>query len=279
MLPTLQLWELARSHWTRQSCRRQEIFGATALRRTAAAFTPQSRRRVSEKWDHDWFNFTHLTSFVSLSTLLLRCSSRLSLSLSLLVTATTTSLTWTSAVLTGGNAVGVTPTAITFIVTASNAIAISDTISITASQGLWAAADGTSVTCTVNGAATVAAPNGAVTDSVSASPADRIVITHAAAIAEGTVITYVCTGGLGANVATTTPVVTFSAVSTGDTTAITGQVGFTLTGTLGWTSATPSSLQATHVPTNIVFVVTPSQAFASGEDFIFTADAAIWAVR
>ena len=181
---------------------------------------------------------------------------------------TGTSIGWTSAtpdVVTIGSAGATT---ITFLVTPATAYSSANTITLTASAGVWAAASTSAVTCTASQSASLI--SSAVTSTVvSASASDtvynKIVLTLGATIPKDLLTTIVCTGNLRTFVRYEAgTVVTWSGESTLDAVAITGKVGHTALadGTVTWGSATPDTLKAGATPASIALVVTPSETGA-----------------
>jgi len=145
------------------------------------------------------------------------------------VTAITTSLAWGSAIPTapGGLFVGSTPSSIVFTVTPSAPVAIGDTFVFTddSTAGIWASASTSAATCSCRGFAnTVVDITGAAT-SGAAPPINIITITMGAASAGKQELIFTCSGNLAVNVAAA---VTFTASSTSNVGALTGQVGYTV---------------------------------------------------
>merc|ERR1712072_1409085 len=167
------------------------------------------------------------------------------------------SLGWTSATLAGSNAAGQTPSGITFVIVATDALLTSHTVTITASPNIWASVPA----CTWNGNAATEALTGN----------NQVAVTAQAAANAGDPITIVCTGGFNAN-GNSASTVTFSAVSSTSTVSLTGQTGYSTTGRLTWGAATAvSTLVTGHVPSSIVFSIGVSDALVDGDTITITA--------
>ena len=182
---------------------------------------------------------------------------------------TTSSLSWTSAALTGTNPLfaGNTPTGIVFVIGVTDALANTNTITITASSSIF------------TGATAVPTCGTGTTNEISATAATTTELTltvGSATIAAGSAKTVTCTGGMAPSAAMSTTV-TFSAVSTMSTVTITAQTGFLTTSSIGWTSVTVGGSSAANIaPTSLAFAVTVTNTLAQGQTLTITASSAVW---
>ena len=164
---------------------------------------------------------------------------------------------------------------IMFNVTPTRAVSLNNTITLTASKPLWAydISNNTitlrSVNCTCIGAAAASVAVMSSTTSQTTSLADTITIRMGAGSAAGVQLSFICVGGLKAN-SNTAGALTFTAKSTTDETAITAQTGFAVQTKIGWMSVTMQSVAAFTTPSNITFVITPTNAITGGDSITFT---------
>lgn len=117
-----------------------------------------------------------------------------------------------------------TPTKIEFGVTATSALAIGEKITITASEPIWLYVADVTCTWTLGGSADTSLFAGA--SGFSATSTTVMEATAAAAVSAGDVLVFSCTSNFAQHRVERT-VVTFSMVSTTDTTAVTGITGWT----------------------------------------------------
>jgi hypothetical protein len=114
---------------------------------------------------------------------------------------------------------GAAPGNMVFTLGITTALANTDTLDITASQAIWTAVTATTCTATIGGTATTAFATAATSTTV-------LRLTASGTIATGAFV-LTCTDNIAVNGAA--GAVTFDIVSTKDTTALTGQTGYSIT--------------------------------------------------
>ena len=184
----------------------------------------------------------------------------------------TSSLGWTSATPKRNNIantfMNVSPQGVTFVVTPANTIPNGGTITLTASKSIWTAAG--AVACTGANIASSASTASAGT------AYDILTINiNGAGITGGSTVTLVCSASMVAH--TPSDVVTFSAVTSHDVVAISAQTGWTVTSSIGWTSATATGgIHHEDTPSAVTFVVTPSAAIPIAGTITITDSEGLW---
>jgi len=165
---------------------------------------------------------------------------------------------------------GFTPTTIKVTFTPATALAADDTIEITASAAIFKAAEGDSK------ANTEANNGGDILKSAVVDSTTKTTVTASGAAAAGTNIIVTLKG---ANIALNNAAggaITFSIKTSKDTTALTGQTGYTLK-TLTWGGAqVKTSLVTGQSPEEVYVTFTPATALAADDTITITADKAVF---
>merc|ERR1712072_1566757 len=180
----------------------------------------------------------------------------LSTKVDITTTATPTSLTWTSAATSSSMVSGAAPGNLVFTLGITTALANTDTLDITASQAIWSAVAASTCTATIGGTATTAFTTAATSTTV-------LRLTASGDIAAGAFV-LTCTDNIAVNGAA--GAVTFDIVSTKDTTALTGQTGYTITAAPTTTTTVAPTTAPTTAPTANTTTAAAAAAAAKKDD-------------